>query len=93
MQEYFASSLGSFSDIPNGVLGKGMRNADYINKPFVDLYSLIESDEFKFTTMKEIFQPEGKLKNELLDYLEEYITSKANSLGVEMKEIEDILKQ
>ncbi|HBS85699.1 MAG: hypothetical protein A2W91_13660 [Bacteroidetes bacterium GWF2_38_335] len=93
MQEYFITTMGNLPDVPRGVLGKGITNEFYINKPIVDLYALLDNEKLIFTTMKELFSPDGRIALELLDYLEEYIENKARSLDVDLKEIEELLRR
>lgn len=90
MHEYLVNSLGPMPDIPVGVLGKGISNGHFINKQIIDLFSLLESEKLELTTMKELFKPDGRIDEELLDYLNEYIENKAKSLGVDKQEIEEL---
>lgn len=90
MHEYLVNNMGALPDIPDGVLGRGMKNRDYINKPIFDLFSLLNGEKAKLTSMKKLFHPEGRINVELLDYLADYIKNRAKSLGVDMEEIEEL---
>ena len=90
MNEYF-DSFKQIEGFPTGAFGtsdiKGC-----IERQFVNVFVLSEGGGLKYTNMKELFKEEGVLQDELLDYLQEFISEKAKDLGVEEDEINKVLE-
>jgi hypothetical protein len=89
INQYF-NSLNQINAESQQIFGDSQLKAA-INASIVNLFALAEDEKLELITIRDLFKDEGIVQIELIESLQDYLTSEAKRLGVDDRELQEVL--